>query len=199
MPDLFRQSIGLESLWYCAAVGGFAALRMRHAPCGYTKYNCTFQTSPCQKISRHPLLLINSELPLISHAIVGEGHAPPGDALAVRTNRRQNGKHHQVCHCEAPTGPWQSREGSCDFADGIPTMRLRTARLPRRFAPRNDNSGKCRGAPMPFSGLRPLYKALTERRYTPYFGFYHFTDSLYKSAVQCRAGTALPLQWRLPF
>ncbi len=52
---------------------------------------------------------------------------------------------------------------------------------------------------MPFSGLRPLYKALTERRYTPYFGFYHFTDSLYKSAVQCRAGTALPLQWRLPF
>ena len=167
MPDLFRQSIGSESLWYCAAVGGFAALRMRHAPCGYTKYNCTFQTSPCQKISRHPLLLINSELPLISHAIVGEGHAPPGDALAVRTNRRQNGKHHQVCHCEAPTGPWQSREGSCDFADGIPTMRLRTARLPRRFAPRNDNSGKGRGAPMPFSGLRPLYKALTERRYTP--------------------------------
>ena len=47
---------------------------------------------------------------------------------------------------------------------------------------------------MPFSGLRPLYKALTERRYTPYFGFYHFTDSLYKSAVQCRAWTAFPLQ-----
>ena len=23
---------------------------------------------------------------------VGEGHAPPGDALAARTNRRQNGK-----------------------------------------------------------------------------------------------------------
>ncbi len=199
MPDLFRQSIGMKNLKYCAAVGGFAALRMRHAPCGYTKYSCVFHTSPCQKISRHPLLLINSELPLISHAIVGAGLSPPGDALAVRTNRRQNGKHHQVCHCEAPTGPWQSREGSCDFADGIPTMRLRTARLPRRFAPRNDNSGKCRGAPMPFSGLRPLYKALTERRYTPYFGFYHFTDSLYKSAVQCRAGTALPLQWRLPF
>ena len=45
---------------------------------------------------------------------------------------------------------------------------------------------------MPFSGLRPLYKALTERRYTPYFGFYHFTDSLYKSAVQCRAGQPFP-------
>ena len=34
MPELFRQSIGMESLWYCAAVGGFAALRMRHTPCG---------------------------------------------------------------------------------------------------------------------------------------------------------------------
>ena len=46
----FRQSIGLESLWYCAAVGGFAApLRMRHALRVHKKYNCTFQTSPCQK------------------------------------------------------------------------------------------------------------------------------------------------------
>ena len=27
-----------------------------------------------------------------AHAIVGERHAAPGDALAVRTNRRQNGK-----------------------------------------------------------------------------------------------------------
>ena len=67
-PDIFHRSIGSKSLRYCAAVGGFAALRMRHAPCGYTKYNCTFQTSPCQKISRHPLLLINSELPLIFRA-----------------------------------------------------------------------------------------------------------------------------------
>ena len=36
----------------------------------------------------------------------------------------------------------QSREGSCDFADGFPTMRPGTARLPRRFAPRNDTSGE---------------------------------------------------------
>ena len=187
MPDLFRQSIGMKNL-------------------KYTKYSCVFHTSTCQKNLSPSALVDQFRASLdfsrafdFAHAMVGAGLSPPGDALAVRTNRRQNGKHHQVCHCEAPTGPWQSREGSCDFADGIPTMRLRTARLPRRFAPRNDNSGKCRGAPMPFSGLRPLYKALTERRYPPYFGFYHFTDSLYKSAVQCRAGTALPLQWRLPF
>ena len=138
----------------------------------------------------------------VRHASVGALQGPGCPLPAAHERFVQSDMKKQTpptCHCEAPKGPWQSREGSCDFADGIPTMRLRTARLPRRFAPRNDNSGKGRGAPMPFSGLRPLYKALTERRYTPYFGFYHFTDSLYKSAVQCRAGTALPLQWRLPF
>ena len=59
----------------------------------------------------------------------------------------------QICHCEAPKGPWrpereargsalgvQSREGSCDFADSFPPIQPGTARLPRRFAPRNDNS-----------------------------------------------------------
>ena len=68
----------------------------------------------------------------------------------------------QICHCEAPTGPRrpereargsalgvQSREGSHDFADSLPVIRLGTARLPRRFAPRNDTSGGCQGAPEP--------------------------------------------------
>ena len=36
---------------------------------------------------------------------------------------------------------WQSREGSCDFADSFPAIQPGTARLPRRFAPRNDTSG----------------------------------------------------------
>ena len=43
----------------------------------------------------------------------------------------------------------QSREGSCDFADDFPVVRSGSARLPRRFAPRNDTSGECRGAPAP--------------------------------------------------
>ena len=30
----------------------------------------------------------------------------------------------QVCHCEAPKGPWQSREGSFVFADGFLAIRL---------------------------------------------------------------------------
>ena len=36
---------------------------------------------------------------------------------------------------------WQSLEGSYDFADGFPVIWSGTARLPRRFAPRNDKSG----------------------------------------------------------
>ena len=59
----------------------------------------------------------------------------------------------------------QSRGGSCDFADGFPVVRPGTARLPRRFAPRNDTSGGYCGAPAPSSGLIPLCKALNERRY----------------------------------
>ena len=35
----------------------------------------------------------------------------------------------------------QSRGGSCDFADSFPAIQPGTARLPRRFAPRNDTSG----------------------------------------------------------
>ena len=48
-------------------------------------------------------------------------HQPPN--LSLRGGRR-------------PT--WQSREGSCDFADGFPVVRPCSARFPRRFAPRND-------------------------------------------------------------
>ena len=45
---------------------------------------------------------------------VGERHAAPGVALAIRTGYRQNSERLQVCHCEAPAGPWQSREGTAD-------------------------------------------------------------------------------------
>ena len=52
------------------------------------------------------------------------------------------------------------------FRRGFPVIRSGTARLPRRFAPRNDTSGECGGAPAPSSGLMTPYKALTERRYS---------------------------------
>ena len=73
----------------------------------------------------------------------------------------------QICHCEGASRPWQSREGSHDFADSLPGIRLSSARLPRRFAPRNDKSEafailtvactdcKCvagPGCPLPYNG-----------------------------------------------
>ena len=75
-----------------------------------------------------------------------------------------------MCHCEGASRPWQSREGSYDFADGFPVIWSGTARLPRRFAPRNDKSGAVAvltaagtnrscvagpGCPLPYSTPRP--------------------------------------------
>ena len=68
-PDIFRRYCSSKSLKYCAAVGGLAALRMRHAPCGYTKYSCAFQTLYQQKISRRMLLLNCAVLPLAFDSI----------------------------------------------------------------------------------------------------------------------------------
>ena len=83
-----------------------------------------------------------------------------GDSRARRCTGGTNGpplkwRRPKACHCEAPKGPWrperaargsalgvQSREGSYGFADCFPTMLPGTARLPRRFAPRNDTSGR---------------------------------------------------------
>ena len=47
---------------------------------------------------------------------------------------------------------------------------------------------------MPSCGLISLYKALTERRYTPYFGLFHFNGGLYGLRVPSRDCTprALP-------
>ena len=63
------------------------------------------------------------------------------------------------------------------FRRGFPVIHSGTARLPRRFAPRNDTSGECGGAPAPSSGLMTPYKALTDCRYTPYFGAYRLTTA----------------------
>ena len=115
----------------------------------------------------------------------------------------------QVCHCEAPTGPWQSHAGSCDFADGFPVVRPCSARLPRRFAPRNDTSGAftiitigcsdrqhCAGAgcPLPYNGVcgRRQYAQICccQRRSltaaTDAIGFYVFNGSLYELQVPSR-------------
>ena len=48
--------------------------------------------------------------------LVGAGLSPPGAARTTRASCRYNGERPPICHCEAPTGPWQSREGSYVFA-----------------------------------------------------------------------------------
>ena len=77
-------------------------------------------------------------------------------------------------------GPKGAVAISCDrsrFRRKFPVIRHCTVRLPRRFAPRNDTSGECGGAPAPSSGLMTPYKALTNCRYTPYFGAYRLTTA----------------------
>ena len=61
--DLLSQYCSLKNLKYCAAVASTAGLRMRHTPCGYTKYSCVFQTLSCGKISRCCLLPNYAVLP----------------------------------------------------------------------------------------------------------------------------------------
>ena len=80
------------------------------------------------------------------------------------------------CHCEERSDVAISGR-QLRFRRGFPVIHSGTARLPRRFAPRNDTSGECGGAPAPSSGLMTPYKALTDCRYTPYFGAYRLTTA----------------------
>ena len=66
------------------------------------------------------------------HASVGALQGPGCPLPAAHERFVQSDMKKQTpptCHCEAPKGPWQSREGSCDFADGFPTFQSDTARL----------------------------------------------------------------------
>ena len=84
------------------------------------------------------------------------------------------------------------------FRRECPVIRLGTARLPRRFAPRNDTSGEREVHQRP-----PTVELLPTRRSLsaatgPVGGGCHFNGSLCESFVQCREGHAPPLQWRVP-
>ena len=80
-----------------------------------------------------PLPAVNRRL---AQAIVKTVPAPD---LSLRGGRRPTWRPEREARGSA-LGV-QSRGGSCDFADGFPVIRPGTARLPRRFAPRNDTSG----------------------------------------------------------
>ena len=86
----------------------------------------------------------------------------------------------------------QSREGSHDFADSLPVIRLGTARLPRRFAPRNDTSGEREVHQRPPAvELLPTGRSLSAAT-GPVWGGCHFNDSLCESFVQHREGHVPP-------
>ena len=81
-----------------------------------------------------------------------------------------------TCHCEERSDVAISQyyvgyhESSGENVTAFPRLHPKgtssrfALRAPRRFAPRNDNLGECRGAPAPLHGLIPLYKALTARK-----------------------------------
>ena len=87
---------------------------------------------------------------------------------------------------------WQSREGSYVFADGFPVIRHCPARFPRRFAPRNDTSGWCSGAPVPLYSLISLHKALTTRKG-------HAASVRRQSRQRLRSERRYRRNWRTPF
>ena len=87
-------------------------------------------------------------------ANVGERHAAPGDALAVRTNRRQNGNSLRFVIARRPQADVAISGRQLRFRRKCPVIHPGSARLhpkgtssrfarraPRRFAPRNDKSG----------------------------------------------------------
>ena len=131
-------------------------------------------------------------------ANVGERHAAPGDALAVRTNRRQNGNSLRFVIARRPQADVAISGRQLRFRRKCPVIHPGSARLhpkgtssrfapraPRRFAPRNDTSGWFRGAPASLRGLMLLHKAVTDRRYSQ-------TWRRVRSAMACTGCKCLP-------
>ena len=80
---------------------------------------------------------------------------------------------------------WQSRSTRPDHRKAIGENATAFPRLPRRFAPRNDTSGGCGGAPELSSGFMSLCKAVTDRRYRRNWSV-RFIDALYELQVPSR-------------
>ena len=122
----------------------------------------------------------------------------------------------QVCHCEAPKGPWQSREGSCDFAEvsllsGHVLRDCHVASLLAMTRQAGAAVHQCpRAVELPRTGrsltaatlacalggvppkLRPARRSLSAA--TDAIGLYVFIDSLCESAALRRARLSPPLQ-----
>ena len=102
----------------------------------------------------------------------------------------------QVCHCEGALRPWQSREGSYDFADRFPTKGRvlrdctpralpRASRLGRHvglWPPRNDKSGSWSARRKCSKTCNCQWRSLTAA--TGAIGAYHFPVSLRRLPAQ---------------
>ena len=99
-----------------------------------------------------------------------------------------------ICHCEEAKG----RRGNPGKAAAISPIAfprcgrvLRDCHVASLLAMTRQGSARCTSALLP---LNIPYKAVTDRRYTPYFGVCRFHGRLYGSGVRSREGHAAPLQ-----
>ena len=121
----------------------------------------------------------------VRHASVGALQGPGCPLPAAHERFVQSDMKKQTpptCHCEAPKGPWQSREGSHDFADGFPVIQSGTARFPRRFAPRNDKPVYLTPLNLCREYRQPPWRSLSAA--TDAIGAYRYNGSPYESPVR---------------
>ena len=97
----------------------------------------------------------------------------------------------QICHCEAPTGPWQSREGSCVFAAAyqLSTIVLRDSHVASLLGMTRQGGAavhQCSYAVESLCTRRSLSAA------TDAIGAHHFIDTRYESQALRRERHAAP-------
>ena len=125
-------------------------MRCRGAAC---RFRCSGRDSQRLPIKTHK--------PIASVAALSERLA--GLQISGRSVDRTGS---QICHCEEARRPtWQSCGVMSDHRKAIGEIAAASPRFPRRFAPRNDTSGWCGGAPVPLRCLITPYQAVTDRRY----------------------------------
>ena len=136
----YRRNRSVRSYRHLARTGSaFPRLPRRFAPRNDDLGECRGAPAP-----------LHGLIPLYKALATRKGHAASVRRQSRQRLRRER-RYSQI---------WQ-RVRSAMACTGRATA---SPRLPRRFAPRNDNLGECRGAPAPLHGLIPLYKALTARK-----------------------------------
>ena len=131
----------LRSRWrLCRLTDAACPLRVHKVPLHFPNLALPKNLSPSALVDQFRASLDFSRAFDFVHAMVGAGLSPPGDALAVRTNHRQNGERPRIVIARRPKADVAISRNSLRIRRGFPMIQPGTARFPRRFAPRNDNS-----------------------------------------------------------